>query len=149
MMEPRFMFLGEYSHSVDDKGRVVMPAKFRQELEDGCVVTKGQDRCLYVFPINQWEHEAQRVLTLPRTKRQARGYSRSFFSSATNQTLDKAGRCQIPEKLRSYAGLGKDVTVVGVADRVEIWNPESWETLAAEGDDYYADIEEALSGEGI
>lgn len=143
------MFLGEYSHSIDDKGRVVMPSKFRPELEDGCVITKGQDRCLYVFRADQWESEAQRVLTLPRTKRQARDFSRTFFSSAKDQTLDNAGRCQIPENLRAYAELGKDVTVIGVADRVEIWNPQKWETLAAEADDYYADIEEALSGEGI
>jgi len=143
------MFLGEYSHSIDDKGRVVMPSKFRGELDDGLVITKGQERCLYVFPNARWDVEADKVLKLPRTDRRARSYSRAFFASATNQSLDRAGRCQIPEKLRSYAGLGKDVTVIGVADRVEIWDPESWETAAQEGDDYYADIAEALSGEGI
>jgi MraZ protein len=143
------MFLGEYSHSVDDKGRVVMPSKFRGELDDGLVITKGQERCLYVFPNDRWDTEAEKVLKLPRTDRRARSYSRAFFASASNQTLDRAGRCQIPEVLRTYADLGKDVTVIGVADRVEIWNAESWVAAAQEGDDYYADIEEALSGEGI
>ena len=143
------MFLGEYSHSVDDKGRVVMPSKFRGELDEGLVITKGQERCLYVFPDDRWSVEAEKVLKLPLTDRRARSYSRAFFASASNQTLDKAGRCQIPEKLRTYAGLGKDVSVIGVADRVEIWDPESWVVAAQEGDDYYADIQEALSGEGI
>ncbi len=143
------MFLGEYSHSVDDKGRVVMPSKFRGELDAGLVITKGQEHCLYVFPNDRWEVEADKVLKLPRTNRKNRSYSRAFFASASNQALDKAGRCQIPEKLRTYAGLGKDVTVIGVADRVEIWDPISWDAVAQEGDDYYADIQEALSGEGI
>lgn len=143
------MFLGEYSHSLDEKGRVVMPSKFRAELEDGCVVTKGQERCLYVFPMDRWDEEVQRVLKLPRTDRRARNYSRSFFASASSQSLDSTGRCQIPESLRTYAGLSKDVTVVGVADRVEIWDTPTWETVAAEADEYYAAIEEVLSGEGI
>jgi MraZ protein len=143
------MFLGEYSHSVDDKGRVVMPSKFRGELGDGLVITKGQERCLYVFPNDRWDTEADKVRKLPRTDRRNRSYSRAFFASASNQTLDKAGRCQIPENLRSYADLGKDVTVIGVADRVEIWNPKAWDAEAQEGDDFYADIQESLSGEGI
>lgn len=143
------MFLGEYSHSLDEKGRVVMPSRFRADLEDGCVVTKGQERCLYVFPMDQWEEEAQRVLTLPRTDRRARNFSRSFFAAATSQTLDKTGRCQIPEPLRVYAGLSREVTVVGVADHIEIWDSETWESVAAEADDYYAAIEEVLSEGGI
>ncbi|MEN8041716.1 MAG: division/cell wall cluster transcriptional repressor MraZ [Actinomycetota bacterium] len=143
------MFLGEYSHSLDEKGRVVMPSKFRVGLEGGCVVTKGQERCLYVFPMTRWEDEAAQVLKLPRTDRRARNYSRSFFASASNQSLDRTGRCQIPEPLRVYAGLSKDVTVVGVADRVEIWDTETWNNVAAVADEYYADIQEVLSEDGI
>ncbi len=143
------MFLGEYRHSLDEKGRVVMPARFRLGLEDGCVITKGQERCLYVFPMDRWKLEAERVLKLPRTDRRARNYARSFFASASNQSLDKAGRCKVPESLRTYAGLLKDVTVVGVADRVEIWDSETWESVAAEADEYYAAIEEVLSEDGI
>lgn len=143
------MFLGEYAHSLDEKGRVVMPSKFRPELATGCVVTKGQERCLYVFPQDRWEDESAAVLKLPRTDRRARNFSRSFFASASDQTLDRAGRCQIPEPLRTYAGLTKDVTVVGVADRIEIWDATTWRTVAAEADDYYADIEEVLSEDGL
>lgn len=143
------MFLGEYSHALDDKGRVVMPRKFRPGLERGCVVTKGQDHCLYVFPMDGWDSESERVLRLPRTDRRARNFSRSFFASATDQTLDKQGRVQLPEPLRAYAGLAKDVTVVGVADRIEIWATEAWQTEAAAADEYYAGIEEVLSEDGI
>lgn len=143
------MFLGEFSHSLDGKGRVVMPRKFRSDLEQGCVITKGQDRCLYVFPMERWESEAQRVLKLPRTDRRARNFSRSFFASATDQLMDKQGRVQIPESLRAYAGLEKDVTVVGVADHVQLWATPAWSDYAAEADEYYAGIEEVLSEEGI
>lgn len=143
------MFLGEYSHSLDDKGRIVMPSKFRVGLERGLVVTKGQERCLYVFPLDVWDTEAERVRRLPRTDKRARTYSRSFFASASDQALDRTGRCAIPEPLRQYAGLGKDVTVVGVSDRVEIWDTETWHSVAAEADEYYAGIEEVLSEEGI
>lgn len=143
------MFLGEYRHSLDEKGRVVMPSRFRDELEDGCVLTKGQERCLYVFRSDQWEVEAARVLTLPRTDRRARNFSRAFFASASNQSLDQTGRCHIPEPLRVFAGLEKDVTVVGVADHVEIWDSETWRDIQSDADTYYADIEEALTDGGI
>ena len=143
------MFLGEYSHALDAKGRVVMPSRFRKELKAGCVVTKGQERCLYVFPMDRWEEEAGRVLTLPRTDRRARNYSRSFFASATDQRLDSQGRVQLPEALRRYAGLEKDLAVVGVADHIEIWATEAWESVGAEADEYYAGIEEVLSEDGI
>ena len=143
------MFLGEYQHSVDDKGRVVMPAKFRDGLSPGVVVTKGQERCLYVFPIARWEQEVAKVDRLARTNRQNRNYARSFFGAASDQQTDKQGRLQIPQALRSYAGLQRDVVVVGVSDRVEIWDATAWETLSEEADRQYADIEEALSEEGI
>jgi len=143
------VFLGEYSHSLDGKGRVVMPSKFRPGLDMGCVVTKGQERCLYVFAMDRWEEEADKVLQLPRTDRRARDISRSFFASATDQTLDRQGRVQIPEALRTYAGLEKDLTVVGVANHIEIWDTETWLTVVAEADEYYAEIEEAVSEDGI
>ena len=143
------VFLGEYSHSMDGKGRVVMPSKFRPGLEVGCVVTKGQERCIYVFPMDRWEEESDKVLKLPRTDRRARNISRSFFASASDQLLDRQGRVQIPEALRRYAGLEKDLTVVGVADHIEVWATDTWHTVAAEADEYYAEIEEALSEDGI
>ncbi len=143
------MFLGEYQHSVDSKGRLVLPSKFRDRLERGLVVTKGQERCLYVFPIDKWEEEVEQVNRLPRTDRRSRNYARSFFGSATDQQLDGQGRIQIPQSLREYGGISKDVVVVGVADRVEIWEVESWEALSGEADELFAGIEEALSEEGI
>lgn len=143
------MFLGEYQHSLDDKGRLVLPSKFRDGLAEGCVVTKGQEHCLYVFPMDRWEIEVERVNRLPRTNRRNRNYARSFFGAATDQKPDKQGRIQVPPPLRTFADLDKDVMVVGVADRLELWNAEAWEALSDEADELYADIEEALSEEGI
>ena len=143
------MFLGEYQHSVDSKGRVVLPSKFRDRLDDGLVVTKGQERCLYVFPIDRWAEEVEKVNRLPRTDRRSRNYARSFFGAASDQSMDGQGRIQVPPALREYAGLTKEVTVVGVADRVEIWDAESWASNSSDADEFYAGIEEALSGEGI
>ena len=143
------VFLGEYQHSVDAKGRVVLPSRFRDALAEGCVVTKGQERCLYVFPLNRWEKEVTQFQTLPRTDARARQLSRSFFAGATQQELDKQGRVQLPQGLRDYAGLQKDLTVIGVSDRVEIWDAAEWTTYNAVADEYYSNIEEALSDDGI
>lgn len=145
----RSMFLGEYQHSLDPKGRVVLPAKFREGLADGCVITKGQERCLYVFPLDRWETEVARVNTLPRTDARTRKLARSFFAGADQQTPDKQGRVQVPANLRTYADLSKDLTVVGVADYIEIWDTATWGRMSAEADEYYADIEEALGEHGI
>ena len=143
------MLLGEHEHTLDPKGRVVLPAKFRDQLADGCVITKGQERCLFVFPLDRWETEVARVDSLPRTDARARKIARSFFAGADLQVPDKQGRVQIPAKLRAFAGLSKDVTVAGVADHLEIWDTATWSRMSAEADDYYADIEEALGEHGI
>jgi len=143
------VFLGEHQHNVDSKGRLVLPSKFRDHLGRGLVVTKGQERCLYVFPVDFWEGEVEKVNALPRTDRRSRNYARSFFGAASAQMLDAQGRILLPPSLRDFAGLAKDVTVVGVADRVEIWDADSWATNSSEADELYAGIEEALSGEGI
>ena len=142
------MFLGEYQHSLDAKGRLVLPRKFRIGLEAGCVITKGQEHCLYVFPMDRWQHEVSKVSRLPRTDRRARNFARSFFAAASDQILDKQGRIQVPDSLRRFASLEKDVTVVGVAERVEVWAKQVWEGVQAEADEYYAGIEEVLSAEG-
>ncbi len=143
------MFLGEYQHSVDEKGRIVMPSKFRERLESGAVVTKGQERCLFVFPADRWVDEVAKVNRLPRTNRTNRNYARSFFGGASDLQMDKQGRLPIPAALRTYAGLEKDVVVVGVSDRLEIWDATSWRSLSSQADELYAGIEEALSEEGI
>jgi MraZ protein len=143
------VFVGEYQHSVDDKGRLVVPAKFRDRLADGLVVTKGQERCLYVFPLDRWEQEVSKIGRLPRTDRRARNYARSFFGGASDQTLDKQGRLQVPPALRTYAGLDRDVLIMGVADRIEIWDTAAWEAVRDDIDQSYADLEVALGEEGI
>lgn len=143
------MFLGEHQHTIDPKGRVVLPSRFRDQLATGCFITKGQERCLFVFPPEQWEREVEGIRSLPRTDRRARNYSRVFFAGATDQKPDKQGRIQIPGTLRTYAGLHKDVVVVGVGERVEIWDSEKWQEVTANADSEYADIEEALSEHGI
>ncbi|MFQ5554873.1 MAG: division/cell wall cluster transcriptional repressor MraZ [Acidimicrobiia bacterium] len=142
------MFLGEYQHSLDSKGRLVLPRKFRDELEHGLVVTIGQENCLYVFSIGRWQEEVARVNRLPRTDGRARKLARSFFAAASDQHLDKQGRVQLTDKLRGFASLDKDVTVVGVSDRIEIWATDVWTTVQAEADEFYAGIEEVLSAEG-
>lgn len=142
------MFLGEYQHALDDKGRVVLPRKFRDSLEHGCVITKGQENCLYVFTMAGWEKEMAKVAKLPRTDRRSRNFSRSFFAGASDQGLDKQGRIAIPETLRVYAALDRDVTVVGVADYIEIWSTATWRDVAAEADELYSGIEEVLSEGG-
>ncbi|GBD84672.1 cell division protein MraZ [bacterium BMS3Abin02] len=143
------MFLGEYRHTLDPKGRVVLPAEFRAQLADGCVVTKGQERCLYIFPLDRWAEEVERLNRLPRTNRKVRAYTRSVFAGAKKETPDRQGRIVLPERLRDYADLDREAVVVGIADRIEIWNQESWEQLSSEADDIYADIEEEFGTEGI
>lgn len=142
------MFLGEYQHSLDEKGRVVVPKKFREALEGGCYITKGQDRCVFVFTPDRWDAEMARVSSLPRTDRRSRNYARSFFAGASDQGLDGQGRLALSESVREYAALDKDVVIVGVADRIEIWATEVWASIQEEADDFYADIEETLATDG-
>lgn len=143
------MLVGEYQHTLDPKGRLVLPAKFRDHFSDGCVITKGQERCLFIFPLDQWAKEEARVSALPRTNARVRSYARSFFASADSQVPDKQRRVPIASKLQEYAHLEKDVTIIGMSDRIEIWDTETWESTSLEADDFYAGIEEALSEQGI
>ena len=143
------MFLGQYQHTVDKKGRMVLPARYRHKLASGCVITKGQERCLYVFPLDRWEQEVEKYRMLPRTDARARRLTRAFFAGAVNQELDAAGRVQLPIRLREYAGLEREATVIGVEERVEIWDSAAWNQYDEEADDYYSNIEEALSDFGI
>ena len=127
----------------------MLPARFRDALADGCVVTKGQERCLYVFPLDRWEDEVNRVSALPRTDARARQFARSFFAGASQGEPDKQGRVSLPQNLRDYAGLEKDVAVLGVSDRVEIWDAGEWERFSGEADEFFANIGDPLTEEGI
>lgn len=130
------MFLGEDTHSLDGKGRVVLPARFRAALEDGCIIAKGEDRQLQVFTREAYERKAAEVMAMPPGKT-ARRVQRTFFGGADEQGLDKTGRLLLKGELREYAGLaeGGDVKVVGVFDRIELWAPEIFEQDKARGEE--------------
>jgi MraZ protein len=120
------MFLGEYEHSIDDKGRLTIPAKFRDELESGVVITRGLDGCLWAFPRAEWEQLVEKIRTLPSTNRATRGFVRFMFAGAHDSIPDRQGRVLIPQKLREHAGITGETAVIGVMNRVEIWNPTRW-----------------------
>jgi MraZ protein len=141
------MFLGTHSPRLDDKGRLILPAKFREQLEAGVVVTRGQDRCLYVFPSAEFERLADQLRQAPVTSKQARDYLRVFLSGASDEAMDKQGRVTIPATLRRYAGLDRDCAVIGAGQRVEIWDLSAWETYLAEQEESFADqAEEVVPG---
>ncbi|HEX3732022.1 MAG TPA: division/cell wall cluster transcriptional repressor MraZ [Mycobacteriales bacterium] len=138
------MFLGTHSPKLDDKGRLILPAKFREELSDGVVVTKGQERCLFAFPVTEFGRIAEQLRAAPMTHKAARAYSRVFFASAHDEVPDKQGRITIPGHLREYAGLSKDCVVIGASSRVEIWDSTAWDRYLTESDEAFADLEEEV-----
>ena len=138
------MFLGTHTPRLDDKGRLILPAKFRDQLEEGVVVTKGQERCLYVFPVREFERLEQQLRQAPVTSKQARDYLRVFLSGASDEQVDKQGRVTIPVPLRGYAGLERDCAVIGAGQRVEIWNASAWEAYLAEQEQGFADQQEEV-----
>ncbi len=141
------MFLGTHSPRLDDKGRLILPAKFREQLESGVVVTRGQERCLYVFPAAEFERLAEQLRQAPVTSKQARDYLRVFLSGASDEVLDKQGRITIPPLLRNYAGLERDCAVIGAGQRVEIWDLPAWESYLAEQEQSFAEqTEEVVPG---
>jgi MraZ protein len=129
------MFMGEYRHTIDDKGRIIIPAKFRENLGDLFVVTRGLDRALFAYPCAEWIQLEQKLKALSFTKTDARKFTRFFFSGAAEVEQDKQGRITLPLPLREYAGLKKECVVIGVSTRVEIWCKAAWEeyyTISAE-----------------
>ena len=138
------MFLGTHTPHLDDKGRLILPAKFRDELAGGVVITKGQERCLYVFTTAEFGRMAGQLHQQPVTHKAARAYSRVFFASAHDEVPDRQGRVTIPAHLRDYAGLGRELVVIGASSRVEVWDRQSWETYLAESEDAFSDIEEGV-----
>ncbi len=121
------MFMGEYSHSIDAKGRLIMPAKYREQLGNEFVVTKGLDGCLFVYPQEEWQSIETKFREVPLTTKDARKFSRFFFAGAAACEIDKQGRILLPSVLREFAGLEKDVVLVGVLNRIEIWDKAKWE----------------------
>ena len=141
------MFLGTHSPRLDDKGRLFLPAKYREELSGGLVITKGQERCLYVFPMTEFQRITEALRTAPVTAKAVRDYSRVFFASASDEVPDKQGRVTIPPALRGYAGLERDCVVIGANTRLEIWDTQAWETYLEQSEQQFSDAsEEVLPG---
>ena len=125
------MYMGEYNHSIDTKGRVIVPAKFREQLGEGFVATKGLDGCLWVFDTSEWEEFSGRLGQLPVANKDARKFARFFLAGAAEMETDKLGRILLPQVLRDYAKLEKDIVFVGAGRRVEIWDKAAWDTNSA------------------
>ena len=123
------MFIGEYNHTIDSKGRLIVPSKFREALGDEFVVTKGLDGCLFVFPMEEWNVFTQKLHDLPLTKKEARQFSRFFLAGAASCEVDRQGRILLPAVLRDFAQLDKEAVLVGVSSRIEIWSKTKWDAI--------------------
>ena len=143
------MFIGEYQHTLDDKGRIIMPSKFREDLGEGFIMTKGLDNCLFVYPRKEWLVLEEKLKTLPLTNRDARAFIRFFFSGATECILDKQGRVLIPANLREHSKLDKDAVIIGVSTRIELWSKEEWDTYNDDDNLSYDSIAEKMAELGI
>ncbi|MDM8266946.1 division/cell wall cluster transcriptional repressor MraZ [Limosilactobacillus pontis] len=139
------MLMGEYQHTLDTKQRLIIPAKFRDQLGSQFVVTRGLDGCLFGYPMSEWQLLEQKLKALPLTKRDARAFVRFLYSAATVCTLDKQGRINIPDPLVKYADLSKKCMVVGVSNRLEIWDSDRWDAYNADTADNFDEIAEDLN----
>ena len=138
------MFLGTYEPRLDEKGRLILPAKFRDELGRGVVLTRGQERCLYAFPVAEFEELHKRLQQAPVTSKQARDYLRVFLSGASDEVPDKQGRITVPANLRKYAGLDRDLAVIGAGTRLEIWDAQAWADYLAEQEQAFSETAEEI-----
>ncbi|WEV78642.1 division/cell wall cluster transcriptional repressor MraZ [Janibacter cremeus] len=141
------MFLGTHTPRLDDKGRLFLPAKFRDKLAGGLVMTRGQERCLYVFPMEEFVKVTQKFQEAPTSSKAARDYMRVFLSGASDEIPDKQGRVTVPAALREYAGLDRECTVIGAGSRVEVWDTAAWNEYLASTEQAFADqSEEVIPG---
>ncbi|PKM86269.1 MAG: cell division/cell wall cluster transcriptional repressor MraZ [Firmicutes bacterium HGW-Firmicutes-12] len=138
------MFTGEYQHGIDEKGRMIVPAKFREVLGEMFMITKGLDSCLFVYPQTEWKILENKLKNLPFTNKDARAFARFFFSGAGECETDKQGRILINGNLREYAGIIKDVVIIGVGGRIEIWAKEIWEKYSQETEKTYEELAEKM-----
>lgn len=144
------MFMGEYHHNIDEKGRLTIPAKFRSELGTKFILTRGLENCLYLYSESEWNNIVAKLKTLPFTKKDARIFTRSFFSGATECEFDRQGRINITSPLVSYAGITKDCVIIGVNDRIEIWSETEWGNFLNNNAEKLEDIAENLfDGDGF
>jgi len=122
------MFMGSYQNSIDAKSRMIIPSKYRDSLAFRCVVTKGIDRCLYIYPVSEWDSFAEKLAQLPKSDANARNFVRHFYANAEECEIDKQGRITIPQTLREYAGIEKDLNTMGTGEKIEVWSREIWES---------------------
>ncbi|MDO8599387.1 MAG: division/cell wall cluster transcriptional repressor MraZ [bacterium] len=141
------MFIGEYRHSIDEKGRLAIPTKYRDQLIRGAVVTRGLDRCLFIYPIAAWEELAGRLAALPLSKANTRSFARFLLAGAMDVELDKQGRIVVPEYLRSFAGVQKSVVVAGLYNRIEVWDEDQWNRYRGAAEQGSTEVAEALASE--
>lgn len=142
------MFYGEYQHTIDRKGRIILPAKFRETAQANFIekffVTRGLDKCLFMFTEDEWKNQEQKFKSMPFTKHQARRFNRIYFSGAQEVVPDKQGRILLPQYLKDFAGIGRDIVIIGVANRIEIWDKISWQEFYKSARDEFEETAEGL-----
>ena len=143
------MFIGEYEHNVDAKGRIAVPAKFRAKLSLNAIITRGLDHCLFVFTAKEWETLAQKLINLPLAQANSRAFVRLMMAGAMESEVDSQGRVLIPDYLRKYAGIEKQVIIAGLYNRIEIWNKDSWREYKTRSESQSEEIAEKLGELGI
>ncbi|EGP4758047.1 transcriptional regulator MraZ [Enterococcus faecium] len=143
------MLMGEFQHNIDAKGRLIVPSKLREELGEKFVLTRGLDGCLFGYPMSEWENLEAKLNEMPLAKKDARTFVRFFYSAATECELDKQGRINIPSTLRNYAALTKECVIIGVSNRIEIWDETRWEDFSAEAEENFDEIAENMIDFGL
>lgn len=143
------MLMGEFHHSIDAKGRLIVPAKFRSALTPAFVLTRGMDGCLFGYPMAEWEKLQAKLADLPLTKKDARTFTRFLYSAATECELDKQGRINIPKPLIDHAALAKECVMVGVSNRIEVWSIDRWNKFADQAEENFDEISENLMDFGL
>lgn len=137
--------MGEFHHTIDSKGRIIIPSKFRQEIGESFVVTRGMDGCLFCYPMDQWNKLEAQLDKLPLTKKDARAFTRFFYSAATEVEFDKQGRINLSAPLIKFSKLQKNCVIVGVSDRIEIWDSDNWDKFSEEAEENFEDISEKMT----
>ena len=143
------MFIGEYHHTIDEKGRIIIPSKFREELGERFIITRGIENCLFVYSLRDWEKICEKLNNLPFTRRDARVFNRFFLSGATDVELDKQGRVNLSSPLITYANIKNKCVIIGTGDRLEVWAQESWDVFFDSTKDSMSDIAENLFNESV
>ena len=144
-----FMFMGEYHHTIDEKGRIIIPSKFREDLGEKFIITRGIENCLFVYSLSSWEKITNKLESLPFTKKDARQFVRFFLSGATTAEFDKQGRVNVTSPLISYADLQKECVIIGTGDRLEIWSQENWNAFFETASINMSDIADNLFNESV